>query len=189
MVAKPAVPPQQRSRPALAGVLLTGAAVAVAIGVYARVHMPASRPLFLLGFSGMLQLKAWLATAVLVLVVVQVLTALWMWRHLPGVGRPPEWLAGAHRWSGSIAFAVSLPVAVHCVWSLGFVTSTPRVLAHGLLGCAFYGAYAAKMLGLRLRGLPPWSVPVLGGSVFTVFLLVWMTSAAWFFTRSGVPLF
>ncbi|MFL6095082.1 MAG: DUF6529 family protein [Blastococcus sp.] len=38
---------------------------------------------------------AWLATAVLLLVVVQVLTALWMWRRLPGVGRPPAWLAGA----------------------------------------------------------------------------------------------
>jgi hypothetical protein len=31
-------------------------------------------------------------------------------------------------------------------------------------------------------------VPVLGGSVFALFLLVWTTSAAWFFTRSGVPL-
>jgi len=187
MVAKPAVVPR-RSRTAVALLLLAGAAVAVAVGVYARVHRPASRPLFLLGFSGMLQLKTWLATAALVLVVVQVVTALWMWRRLPGVGRPPSWLALAHRWSGSVAFTLSLPVAVHCVWSLGFLTTTPRVLAHGLLGCAFYGAYAAKMLGLRMRGLPAWAVPVLGGSVFVLFLLVWTTSAAWFFTRSGVPL-
>src|SRR3954468_2674715 len=187
MVARPAARPQ--SRPVLALVLLTGAAVAVAVGVYARVHSPAARPLFLLGFSGMLQLKAWLATTALALVVVQVLTALWMWRRLPGVGRPPDWLAGAHRWSGSVGFALTLPVALHCVWSLGFVTSGPRVLAHGILGCAFYGAYAAKMLGLRLRGLPRWAIPVLGGSVFSLFLLVWTTSAAWFFIRSGVPLF
>jgi hypothetical protein len=93
-----------------------------------------------------------------------------------------------HRWSGSVAFTLTLPVALHCVWSLGFVTTTPRVLAHGVLGCLFYGAYAAKMLGLRLRGLPRWSIPVLGGAVFTVFLLVWTTSAVWFFSRSGVPL-
>jgi hypothetical protein len=187
MVAKPAVAPP-RNRTALALILLAGAAVAVAVGVYARVHRPASRPLFLLGFSGMLQLKSWLATAALVLVVVQVVTALWMWRRLPGVGPPPAWLGAAHRWSGSVAFTLSLPVAVHCVWSLGFVTTTPRVLAHGLFGCAFYGAYAAKMLGLRVRRLPSWTVPVLGGSVFALFLLVWTTSAAWFFTRSGVPL-
>ena len=187
MVATPVVRPP-RSRPGFALVLLAGAGVAVVVGVYARVHHPAARPLFLLGFSGMLQLKAWLATAALVLVVVQVVTALWIWGRLPGAGRPPTWLPGAHRWSGSVAFTLSLPVAVHCVWSLGFVTTTPRVLAHGLLGCAFYGAYAAKMLALRLRGLPSWSVPVLGGTVFTLFLLLWTTSAAWFFTRSGVPL-
>jgi hypothetical protein len=187
MVARQSVPPP-RSRPGLAVALVTGAAVAVAIGVYARVHTPASRPLFLLGFSGMLQLKSWFATTALILVVVQLVTALWMWGRLPGAPPAPAWLGGVHRWSGSVAFTLTLPVALHCVWSLGFVTTTPRVLAHGLLGCGFYGAYAAKMLGLRLRGLPRWAVPVLGGSVFTLFLLVWTTSALWFFGRSGVPL-
>ena len=59
----------------------------------------------------------------------------------------PRWVAVAHRWSGSLAFAVSIPVALHCVWSLGFVTTTPRVLVHSIAGSAFYGAYAAKMLG------------------------------------------
>ena len=72
--------------------------------------------------------------------------------------------------------------------ALGFATSSPRVLAHGLAGCLFYGAYAAKMLGLRVRGLPGWSLPVLGGTVFSALVLIWLTSALWFFTRSGVPL-
>ena len=182
-----AVVEARRGRIALAWVLLAGAAVAVAVGVYGRGHGH-RRPVFVVGFSGVIQFKVWLATAALVLVLVQVLTALWMWGHLPGVGRPPSWLPDLHRWSGSIAFTVSLPVALHCIWSLGFVTTTPRVLAHGLVGCAFYGAYTAKMLGLRVRRLPSWTVPVLGGSVFALFLLVWTTSAAWFFTRSGVPL-
>jgi hypothetical protein len=188
MVATPTAPPV-RSRPVLALVLLVGAGVAVAIGVYARVHSPASRPLFLLGFSGMLQLKAWLATVALAFVVVQLVTALWIWDRLPALGPAPASLPTVHRWSGSVGFALTLPVALHCVWSLGLVTSSPRVLAHGILGCAFYGAYAAKMLGLRLRGLPRWAIPALGGTVFSLFLLVWTTSAAWFFTRSGVPLF
>jgi hypothetical protein len=163
--------------------------VAAVLGVYAKVHPAALRPLFLVGFSGMLQLKTWLATAALLLVLVQVVTALWMWGGLPAAGPAPSWVPSAHRWSGSVAFVLTLPVALHCVWSLGFVTTTPRVLAHGLVGCAFYGAYAAKMLGLRLRGLPGWALPVLGGTVFGLFLLVWTTSALWFFTRSGVPLF
>ena len=52
----------------------------------------------------------------------------------------------------------------------------------------FYGAYAAKMLGLRLKGLPRWALPVLGGSVLTLLIALWMTAALWFFTRQGIPL-
>jgi hypothetical protein len=187
MAARTAGPPP-RTRMSLTLALLLGAGVAVTIGVYARVHQPAGRPLFLLGFSGMLQLKSWLSTAALLLVVVQLTTALWMWSRLPGVGPAPPGLSEVHRWSGSIAFVLTLPVALHCVWSLGLVTTTPRVLLHGLAGSCFYGAYAAKMLGLRLRGLPGWALPVLGGTVFSAFVIVWLTSALWFFTRSGVPL-
>jgi hypothetical protein len=177
-----------RARVTVAAVLLLGAAVAVSIGVYARVHHPALRPVFLVGFSGVLQMKTWLATLALALVLLQLLSALWMWGRLPGVRRTPGWLSLAHRWSGTAAFIVSLPVALHCVWSLGFMTTSTRVVLHSVAGCAFYGAYAAKMLGLRLRGTPGWLVPVLGGSVFALFVLVWFTSAVWFFTRSGLPL-
>jgi hypothetical protein len=177
-----------RGRVALAVALLAGAAVALTIAIYAGVHRPALRPLFLVGFSGMLQLKAWLTTIAVLLVFVQLITALWMWGRLPDAGPAPRWVPGLHRWSGSVAFAVSVPVALHCVWSLGLQTSSPRVLIHGVVGCVFYGAYAAKMLGLRLRGLPAWALPVLGGVVFALFVLLWVTSALWFFTRSGVPL-
>jgi hypothetical protein len=93
-----------------------------------------------------------------------------------------------HRWSGSLAFLVTLPVALHCLWALGLATTTPRVLAHGVLGCLFYGAYAAKMLGLRLRGLPGWALPVLGGAVLALLVLIWTTSALWFLLQPGVPL-
>ncbi|MGH8861847.1 MAG: DUF6529 family protein, partial [Jatrophihabitantaceae bacterium] len=178
------------ARSGLAGVgavLLVGTAVGLGIGSYASIHHPALRPLFLVGFSGMLQMKTWLASVAALLVVVQLTTALWMWGRLPGVRSTPRAVAIAHRWSGTTAFVVSLPVALHCIWSLGFVTTTPRVLVHSTLGCAFYGAYAAKMLGLRLRNTPGWLVPVLGGLTFAVFVLVWLTSALWFFTRSGLP--
>ena len=85
--------------------------------------------------------------------VVQLVTALWMWGRLPvaagaGLGRP------AHRWSGASAFVLTLPPAVHCLWSLGFAGDSPRVLVHSLVGCLFYGAYAAKMLGLRSVACP-----------------------------------
>src|SRR5947208_4470558 len=174
--------------PAVLVMVVVGAAVAVGLGVYAHEHSPAGRPLFTLGFSGMLQMKVWLSTAAVVLLLVQLTTALWMWGRLPGAGSARPWTAPLHRWSGAVAFVLTLPVAFHCLWALGFAATDARVLVHGLAGCAFYGAYAAKMLGLRLTGLPGWTLPVLGGTVLGTLVLVWLTSAVWFFTRSGLPL-
>ena len=176
------------SRNGLAAVVLVGATVAVATGVYARVHEPAGRPLFLLGFSGMLQMKTWLTTAALLLLVVQLVTALWMWGRLPGAGAAASWAPLLHRWVGSAAFVLTLPVAFHCIWSIGFMTYSTRALIHSVVGCLFYGAYAAKMLALRVRGLPGWALPILGGTVLASLVLIWLTSALWFFTRAGVPL-
>ena len=174
---------------AVAALLLTVAlAVAVALGAYAKAHTPAGRPIFTLWFSGMLQMKAWLTTAALLLVLVQLTTALWMWGRLPGVSTTPKPVAVVHRWSGAVAFGLTVPVAVHCMWSLGFGTQNTRVVVHSAAGCLFYGAYAAKMLGLRMRGLPGWMLPLLGGSVLTLVVTIWLTAALWFFTRSGLPL-
>jgi hypothetical protein len=178
--------PAARAR--LGGAILLGAVVAVALGAYAQLHTPAQRPLFDLGFSSMLPMKAWLTTAAAALLLVQLSTALWMWRRLPGAGAPPGWVGGLHRWSGTTAFVLTLPVAFHCLWSLGFVTTTPRVAAHGVLGCLFYGVYATKMLCLRMRGLPGWTVPVVGGTVLATVALLWLSASLWFFTRSGIPL-
>ena len=50
-----------------AAALLLGAGVAVVLGAYAGLHEPARRPLVTLGFSGMLQMKAWLTSAAAVL--------------------------------------------------------------------------------------------------------------------------
>jgi hypothetical protein len=44
------------------------------------------------------------------------------------------------------------------------------------------------MLGLRMRGLPSWALPVMGGSVLSLLVTIWLTAALWFFTRSGLPL-
>ena len=135
----------------------------------------------------MLQMKAWLTTAAAALLVVQLVTALRMWGRF-GSGPAPEWMGPEHRWSGATAFVLTLPPAVHCLWALGFAGNSPRVLVHSLVGCLFYGAYAAKMIGLRSRNLPGWALPVLGGLVLTLLTLIWLTSALWFFSRSGLPM-
>ena len=180
--------PDATRRRAAAAVLLVGAAVAVSLGLYARLHSPSHRATFTLGFSGMLQMKAWLTTAAFFFILIQLVTALWMWGRLPGKPRAPAWLPTLHRWSGSIGFSLTLPVAFNCIWALGFMTTSLRVVLHSVAGCLFYGAYAAKMISLRVRGLPGWALPVLGGTVLALFVTLWFTAALWLFTQQGIPL-
>lgn len=94
----------------LVAVFLCGAVIALSIGLYAKLHTPSGRPVTTLGFSGLLQMKAWLTTAATGLLFVQVTTALWMWGKLPRVaGYAPAWAQVLHRFSGSIAFILTLP--------------------------------------------------------------------------------
>lgn len=177
-----------RGRWGIVWTLLLGDAVAVGLGVYAHEHTPKPKPLFLAGFSGAIQFKTWFATAAFVFILFQVLSALWMWGRLPGAGQPRAWVAPIHRWSGAIAFVLLIPVALNCLYSLGWSDYSNRTLVHSIAGCVFYGAYSAKMLGLRLRNLPGWAIPFFGGLLFASFIVLWSTSAAWFFSTSGRPL-
>jgi hypothetical protein len=161
-------------------VLAFGAVVALALGTYGRLHNPSGQTLFTLGFSSQLQMKAWLTTAALAFGGVQLVSALGMYGRLGPRAKAPWW-GPLHRTSGVIAFMCSIPVAAHCLWSLGFGTYDARVTAHSLLGCAFYGAFAAKMLSLRTKGGPRWLLPVLGASVLTLLSALWMTAALWYF--------
>jgi len=166
-----------------------GIIVAATLAAYARVSPGDGAAITTLGFSTLLAMKSWLSSIVIVLVVVQVVSALAMWGRLPGVSSAPDWASPLHRWSGTVAFLVSLPIAFHCVWSLGFSDSSVRTLIHSLAGCLVYGIFAAKMLALRLRGLPGWTIPVLGGALAVALTVVWFSSALWFFTVSGAPVF
>ncbi|TCC35211.1 hypothetical protein E0H50_13565 [Kribbella sindirgiensis] len=174
---------------ALAGVALVGALVAVALGTYGRSHTPTGRPLALvIGFTDMAPMKAWLATAGVLLGLAQVLSAAWMWGRLPIRREAPHWLGQAHRWCGSLAFVLTLPVAYHCLWSLGFGTDSPRTVLHSVFGCAFYGVFASKMLALRTKRLPGWLLPAAGGLLFALLVGAWATASLWYFTQPGVPL-
>jgi len=74
---------------------LAGAAVSLVLGVYAREHHPAGQALFTLGFSGTINMKAWLATLALTLAVVQIVLALWMYGKL-GQRGAPSWVGPTH---------------------------------------------------------------------------------------------
>lgn len=184
----PAVPAALSRTPRPAALLVplaAGALVAVGLGVYGRLHAPTGFAIGLAGFSGPLAMKAWLTTAAFLLALVQLVSALVMYGRLPGLVAPP-WIGPLHRWSGRLAFLASVPVAFHCLYSLGLSFDTPRVLVHSAVGCFFYGVFVAKMLSLPRRGLPGWALPLLGGLAFTALVVLWLTSSLWFFLTIGI---
>ncbi len=188
MASTQAAPVRQAPQWGLAAVAGIGIAVAAVLAAYSFVHPGNGAAIATFGFSTLLAMKTWLTTAAMVFVVVQVISALAMWGKLPGVTGSPAWAAPVHRWSGVVAFLLTLPVAFQCVWSLGFSDSSVRTIAHSVGGCLFYGVFAAKMLSLRLHRLPGWTLPVLGGLLVVVLTVVWFSSALWYFTQPGLPL-
>jgi hypothetical protein len=179
------VPPSPRARGGILIAVAVGTLVAVGIGVYGRVHEPTLFAINVAGFSSGIAAKAWLASIAFVLALVQLASAMIMYGRFPRI-TAPSWIGGLHRWSGRVAVLVTVPVAVHCLYALGFQTGSTRVLVHSLFGCFFYGAFVAKMLILNKRDAPGWTLPVLGGTVLTGLVALWSTSSAWFFGTSGI---
>jgi lysylphosphatidylglycerol synthetase-like protein (DUF2156 family) len=165
--------------------VLIGAAVAVGLGAFGKIHDPQFFSVSVAGFSSGTAVKSWLATLAVILAVFQLVSAFAMYRLIPG-GRMPSWIATAHVWSGRLAVLASVPVAVHCLYALGFQSGDSRVLFHSLFGCFFYGVFVTKMLLLTRRSSRPWVIPIIGGLLFFVLVYVWLTSALWFFQTTGV---
>lgn len=180
-----APPEPATTRPARAAAALVpiaiGAAVSVGLGFYGSVHPATGIAVGIAGFSSLVWVKVWTATAAAVLAVVQLVTARMMWMPTSGA-----WVAPVHRWSGRLAFLFTLPVMVHCLYSIGFSTFDLRSLVHSVLGCFFFGAFTAKMLILPKKDLPGWVLPVIGGLVFTALVGLWATSSAYMFATEGI---
>jgi Family of unknown function (DUF6529) len=162
-----------------------GALAAVGLGIFGKVHEPQYFSIGVAGFSSGLAVKAWLSTVAVTLALFQMASAFAMYRLIPG-GKAPSWMGTAHVWSGRLAVLVSVPVAVHCLYALGFQSYDNRVLFHSLFGCFFYGAFVTKMVLLTRKGLRGWVIPIAGGLVFFGLVYVWLTSALWFFQTNGI---
>lgn len=165
--------------------IAAGAVVSVALGVYGRVHDPTGHAIVTFGFGSLSAMKVYLSVIVGVLALVQLITALWMYGKL-GLA-VPSGLGIVHRLSGAAAILVSLPVAYHCLWSLGFETTNTRVAVHSVAGCVVYGAFVAKLVGLHARRAPGWLIPLAAGFVLAGLVAVIWTGTGWYVDTFGWP--
>ncbi|MDV9187056.1 DUF6529 family protein [Streptomyces sp. SR27] len=136
------------------------------------------------------RLKARLATVILGLAVVQLVLALWMYRRLPGTASGstvPAAVPRTHRVIGALAFLGTLPITAHCIQTYGVELTPVRAAIHSLSACFFYGAFAAKVVFVRSRRLAGWMLPLAGGTLVVTVVVVWYTSALWFFDGFNVP--
>jgi len=174
--AAPAEPSGTKIGPVVIAFVI-GTAVSFGLGVYGRLHTPSGHAVNIAGFSTGAAAKAALASVVMALVIVQTVTAMGIYGRIPLRG---AWVGTVHRWSGRLAVLISVPVAVHCLYALGFQTYDGRVVAHSLFGCFFYGAFVFKMLILTRDDSPKWALPLAGGLVLTGLTALWVTGVLWF---------
>jgi hypothetical protein len=181
----PRAPRAGTARWRLAGIGLLGLGVAAAIYIAGRLHQPDYS--FTLFGADPVPPKSLLATIVLGLAVVQVLLALWMYRKLPLAGRPLRPVPVTHRVTGFVLFALTVPIALHCLIAYGVQLTSPRVAVHSVAGCFFYGAFTAKVLLVQSRRLPGWSLPAAGGTLAVIVGVLWYTSALWYYNGYQLP--
>jgi uncharacterized protein DUF6529 len=181
----PRAPRAGAARWRLAGIGLLGIGVAAAVYVAGRLHQPDYA--FSLFGTDPVPPKSLLATIVLGLAVLQVLLALWMYRKLPLAGRPPGPVPVTHRVTGFGLFALTVPVAVHCLIAYGVQLTSLRVAVHSIAGCFFYGAFTTKVLLVHSRRLPRWALPAAGGMLAIIVGILWYTSALWYYNGYQLP--
>jgi hypothetical protein len=170
-----------------------GAVVALLLGVFGRVHDPTTDGTTTLGFETVIDMKVVVTAVIGVLVVLQLIGALWMYGKL-GI-RAPSWLGTAHRSSGTLAFLLAVFVGYHCLWSLGLEyghlhtgEAVPaRAVVHGVFGCMVFGAFVVKVVAVRSKRAPGWMLPVAGGLLFALFVVIISTSTIWYVGQEGWP--
>ena len=165
-----------------------GAVVALLIGVFGKAHDPTLNGTTALGWRTVIDMKVVLTTIVGVGVVLQLIGALWLYGRL-GLA-VPSWLGPAHRVGGVVTLLLSMFVAYNCLWALGLESGkgvSTRALVHGVAGCAVYGAVVVKVFAVRSRRAPGWFLPVAGGLLFALLILVVLTSAGYYIGKEGWP--
>ncbi|MEY9845970.1 DUF6529 family protein [Streptacidiphilus sp. MAP5-3] len=181
---------QRRHRTGVVVGSATALAIAVALALFLvgrNITPDYATGLFGQHLTDAVQLKARLATAILGLAMVQLLLALWMYRRLPRVRTVPKAVPRAHRLIGALVLLGTIPITIHCIQTYGVELTPVRAAVHSVAACFFYGAFAAKVVFVRYRQPVGWLLPLAGGLLVVAVVVIWYTSALWFFNDFQVP--
>ena len=187
-------PSPERDSPITAKLLVmlrAGAAVAVALGVYANQHTPTDEKPYTLFFSGMIQLKVWFAT----LALRARLRAAAARRPALREDLDPEARSrrGSATRTGSPARSPSssrCPSPTSASGRSGSRRGAPACCSTASSAAPSTACSSSRCSASGWKGLPGWVLPVAGGLVFAALVGVFLTAAVWFFTSSRTcPLF
>ena len=134
---------------------------------------------FLVDVTGdnLLAWKTAVASVVVALASLQVAVAARFWR---GGGLPVDSTTARsiHLWNGRVLLGLTVVVAYGCLFGPAGPTSPLRVLLHSVLGTTLFVLLAAKVAAVHLE-VERLSdrLPLIGGLLFTNYVLVWALSA------------
>jgi hypothetical protein len=95
-----------------------------------------------------------------------------------------------HRAVGAATILLTIPIAYHCVLAYGVQTGVDtRVAVHSIAGCFIYGVFLAKIVLVQTPRwrLPGWALQVVGGMLAVIVVVLWYTSALWYFNDFKLP--
>ena len=127
------------------------------------------------------EVKVVLATVILALALYQLLLAAiaYGWVRLPFLESAT--VSWTHRASGDAIVVLAILVAVACLSYYGFEDGG----AHAVFGSVLLGLLAIKILAVRAGGRLSRLLPLVGGSIFVLFGLTWLSSAGDFLGVGG----
>jgi plastocyanin len=139
-------------------------------------------------FDDIIEFKVVLATIILGVAALQVVSMATVYGWLPVPDRVKEPLAIFHRWEGRTIVFVAVIIAVLCILDPGPQSSPDRQRNHTILGITILALLTLKIGVIHFAPKAHTAVlPVLGIAVAGIFVGLWYTSsyAFWFSGGSG----
>jgi hypothetical protein len=133
--------------------------------------------------NNLLLWKVVAATVVFALAGIQVLLAARLWETSTFPPMSVKTASAVHRWTGRVALALGIIVAISCVAGPAGPITPARVAIHSIFGTVALLTIAAKFTILRIVRKGDRFLPYVGSVLFLCFGALWATSVADYISR------